>query len=901
MKTPRQKVAKPSGLTGRSFKFDGKALFKSLGQGIVNIVRVKWEDAAGNALDAISAVGIGNDPAALAHVLIQRAATRAMFALVGETIKSTFFGVRPYEATIEDSLEDTIDQHETFIDKNLFDHPTELPVVKGLEVRLSRWLTLLALESHVVATIVERFPSYFLYSLNEEWRTTPKLYQPILDSLNTPFAEASDREWAWRTYTSWLRLQVDESSFDEAFSLRQIYVPLRAYYEDVVGRVKAAADTEHLAKTRTIIDLQTELVDWLKKGKREDAVRVLSGGPGSGKSSFAKIFAAHVAEAERIRTLFIPLHLFSPSQDIVEEVGRFVEDILPYNPLEVQSKEPRLLIIFDGLDELANQGKAANETARLFAVAVERLVNMRNTQALRLQVLISGRELIVQGNESEFRKPHQILTLLPYLIENLSLGEESYVRDPHKIREHDQRNDWWQQYGRLTGKGYGGLPQYLQREDLEEITAQPLLNYLVALSYTRGKLDFSQDVNLNQVYEDLVNAVYDRAYEKKRLHVSIGNMEQRDFILILEEVGLAAWHGNGRTTTVREIAEHCQASGLGDLLTKFEEGARAGVTRLLAAFFFRQHEQRNAAGDQTFVFTHKSFGEYLAAKRIVRAMSRITNERETRANTYEGGWGEQEALKHWAQTTSANPLTSYMFPFIANELLLREQSYVRKIQLCFAQLFSFVLKNGMPMEQLSIPSFPTMLRLAKNCEEALLVCMALCANTTKELSPIVHPSRHAFANWYSRVNRQEFSPENPQLSRHLSYLNLSGLDLEMLNLFGGDFSHSDLSNSWLQYAVMAHTSATGAIFDSSYLENTNLDTTRLVNCSFVGVSFSNASLNDAIFTDCNLTKASFFSKLSISNAEFINTSTRKSIFHVEAAIAYTKRQEKLMKEKSAKE
>jgi hypothetical protein len=36
MKTPNQKVAKPKGLTGRSFKLDGKELFKSLGKGILH-------------------------------------------------------------------------------------------------------------------------------------------------------------------------------------------------------------------------------------------------------------------------------------------------------------------------------------------------------------------------------------------------------------------------------------------------------------------------------------------------------------------------------------------------------------------------------------------------------------------------------------------------------------------------------------------------------------------------------------------------------------------------------------------------------------------------------------------------------------------------------------------------
>jgi len=57
------------------------------------------------------------------------------------------------------------------------------------------------------------------------------------------------------------------------------------------------------------------------------------------------------------------------------------------------------------------------------------------------------------------------------------------------------------------------LPKELIHPDLDEITAQPLLNYLVALSFTRGKLDFSSDINLNSIYSDLVAAVHERGYE----------------------------------------------------------------------------------------------------------------------------------------------------------------------------------------------------------------------------------------------------------------------------------------------------------------------------------------------------------------------------------------------------
>jgi len=157
------------------------------------------------------------------------------------------------------------------------------------------------------------------------------------------------------------------------------------------------------------------------------------------------------------------------------------------------------------------QGKAAAETARAFLREVERTAEKRNLQILKLRVLISGRELVVQESESELRRARQILNLLPYFVpqsleHNSERDREEYV-DPEKLLADDLRQQWWKTYGALTGKGYKRLPKELSRPELDEITAQPLLNYLVALSFTRDKLDFTKEINLNTIYGDLVAAV----------------------------------------------------------------------------------------------------------------------------------------------------------------------------------------------------------------------------------------------------------------------------------------------------------------------------------------------------------------------------------------------------------
>jgi NACHT domain len=199
-----------------------------------------------------------------------------------------------------------------------------------------------------------------------------------------------------------------------------------------------------------VVSLEQELEQWLRSASREDCIRVLSGGPGSGKSSFARIFAARLALGGKHKVLFVPLHLFDPSKDLAEEIGRFVRDegVLRENPLDPDSPEPNLLIVFDGLDELASQGKAAADTARAFIREVEKVVDRRNANIIRLRVLISGRELVVQENESEFRRPRQILTLLPYFQpkprehERHLVSEREGYHDPNGLLEDDLRQRW---------------------------------------------------------------------------------------------------------------------------------------------------------------------------------------------------------------------------------------------------------------------------------------------------------------------------------------------------------------------------------------------------------------------------------------------------------------------------
>jgi uncharacterized protein YjbI with pentapeptide repeats len=686
----------------------------------------------------------------------------------------------------------------------------------------------------------------------------------LIEALNTPFTKAGDREWAWTEYAALLQRRIQEPVFDEPFSLRQIFVPMSAYYvkeRPLTEMEREAERSESQKRVHVVVSLQKELSNWLDQRDPQDAIRVISGGPGSGKSSFARVFAAGIPQSHpKIKVLFVPLHLIDASNDLVDEVGRFIGDegVLLQNPLDQDSPEPNLLIIFDGLDELASQGKAAADTAKAFVREVEKTVERRNQQAVRLRILLSGRELVVQENESEFRRPRQILNLLPYFTplsteykNDVVMQEETEYEDPAKLLQRDSRQEWWKNYAALTGTDFTGLPEELSRDDLNEITAQPLLNYLVALSFTRDKVDFSKDINLNSIYADLVAAVHERGYEKRRAYGPIRHMTIDGFSRVLEEIGLAAWHGDGRTTTVREIEEHCKASGVGAMLEEFQEGAKAGVTRLLAAFFFRQYGQR-LTGDPTFVFTHKSFGEYLAARRVVRAIERVSRELERRTASPDEGWDERDALKHWAQVCGPSAMSKYLRTFLLNEVQLRSRAEVEHWHNRLVLLFNFMLRHAMPMEQLPATTFKDAMFQSRNAEEALLVVLNACAQTLGRNSLIQQTDSTAFGTWLMRIEGQSRSSVARQ---SLSFLDLNGSDLFSSDLVDANLESSNLENVMANYSTAAFAEMSGASFKDARLTRASLPYANLSRTNFEGAVLNDTELSGANFKGATLERA----------------------------------------------
>jgi uncharacterized protein YjbI with pentapeptide repeats len=861
MRTSGIPVEQPVSIWLKPLKVDFKDLFKTLGKVVINAGVGKFDSAISSFVDSIVIFKFKENINELAWLLIYRSISRAMFMLIEDNLFLIAEAIRGFQTLankaelnsenleeIAEKLNYKVAARKLIINDKFFNNPRSFAVIEDLKEPLAEWLKSFGLNSSQALSISNRLNSYFVLALNDEWRERRNEYDAISKEISTPFAKLADIEQQWSYYYSHFQKQIDESLFTEAFSLKQIFVPLRAYYEEKINNKIG----------KRVVDLENHLSNWVNNPDPKDSIRVISGGPGYGKSSVAKIFAAKQTENYNRRVLFIPLHRFELEEDLANSLKKFVEldEVFPKgNFLHSTEGEKLLLLIFDGLDELSMQGEIGNEVAKRFVREIQRKVYNFNQREPRLKVLICGRDIAVEAGAVNLDRNTKILHLLPYY------EEAAKYNDPDNFLTVDQRDLWWQNYGKLTGKGYTKLPDELKKNDLSEITSLPLLNYLVALSFNRGVVDFNQETNLNTIYQDLLESVYQRDSWAEKQHIILQSIEESSenkkehFFMILEEIALAAWHGGEtRRVTLSNIEQRCKGA-LKLLLDKFQEKAKDGVASLLLAFYFRKSGINADSLSDTFEFTHKSFGEYLAARGIVRNLKLINEEIKRQSESYKVGYDNIQALTCWIELCGLTPIDEYILKFLNNEISLEFQKsseLVSEWQGTFGKLFSHVLYQGMPMEKLADnrPIFREEVRQSQNAEETLLAVLHACALSTKQTSNL--DSNLTDDVWMSLWLNWVQTPISRKI---LSFLPLSQTDLKRADLEGADLEGADLHETNLQEANLQKANLQKAKLQGAKIQRAILIDSKLICANLEGADLRGANLLGANSQKANLQKA----------------------------------------------
>ena len=841
---------KPVKLLDRTVSADFKKIFKALSQGAISFWMGQPEVALKNITGVVDAFKVNPSPRNLSYQLVITALADAAASLTKEN-SHRFEAVIETEGALKRNpayqnflakIEGVITEGNHLLEYEHIQNPKTLPFLTAYTTYFSDFLKLFAVPEAEAQIVANRLPTYFVYALHNEWRSDPNKYNNLIGTLDPPSAEAARKEKQWAASTAYLQKELADHVLGVSFSLEHIFIPLRAYYVTKPKQRSRREEVHEEKPERIALWLEAQMDQWMANEDAEDNIKVLQGGPGSGKSSFSKIWAAKLAREGHYRTLFFPLHHFNISDNVKSAVGEYFTDSpdvpLNYNPLE-EKTDQLTLMIFDGLDELVMQGKKAQDAASHFIQTLKDFCNQQNYKKKRFKILVTGRPIAIQDTEQKLRDgDEQVLHLLPYY---LSEKKKEEFRDTASILRIDQRQDWWNNYFYLKNEAQDGLPAELSSTNLEDITREPLLNYLVALSWQHAPEKFNENTNINAVYEQLIKGVYDRDYDPAKKHRSQGDLAEEEFMQILEEIAICAWQGgDARVTTEKKIEKHIANRGLTDLLEDYKASAKSGVSKLLTAFYFRKYGKKDdKTGDEAFEFTHKSFGEYLAARALVELLAVTHEERTDHTQKTSGrrvkqkGWSIEDALMEWLRVTGKKSIDEDLLKFIKNELKIRQEvgSPIDKWQQTISKILNSMIINGIPIHKLERMHHLTERKVVRNSEEALVVMHSCCASLTGKVS--YFRIEGFIPDWLNRI--ASTIHQKDLVFKCLNHLNLEFIKLENCNMSGFNFSNCKLTQSRMAYSKLGQIN----------LHKANLNRSELINANFINADVTDANLNEA--------------------------------------------------------
>lgn len=878
-------ISKPVSLLNRNVKFDLKDFFVQVSSTVAGTaISVATANPVGVLTNIVKGLASTSKAISLEEVSVEE---RAWLLVVTSLTHAIAKKLEDFNDLFENSIQQSqlskigeqvteqVNEVEITLTNEFFDKPHQLAFLDSLLPILTDWLLQLGLNNSQANSFLYQFRTQFPISLHYEWGTNPTYYALIVEKLDTPFNTINRLKRKESEYRYWLQQQVNERIFEEAFGLSQIYVPLRAYYLQTTGNDSSKIDGSTIDAegsdvlnlnnyenfTKRVCNINDEINQWLRTSNIEDNLKVISGGPGSGKSSFAKILASELAEQSDIPVLFIPLHRFRISGYLPDAIKQFLDN----HPILTQENlldETNLLLIFDGLDELSMQGSSSKDIANNFTEELKEV--LREKKALNWKSIVTGRELSIQQQQNKLKKQKTVIHLLPYFINK---DDRDSFDDPDNLLLEDQRNEWWQKFGDLKDKGFDGLPMTLATEHLEPITKEPLLNYLLSLSYLRQDIKFTTDTNLNQIYADLLDSVHERKYTDSRIHKGIHNIEKKDFIRILEEIALVVWHESGRTASIDRIMERCNEAGLASYFEKFKGDAESGVVRLLMAFYFREFDSNQ--GEKSFEFTHKSFGEYLTARRIMLELEIMLEEVERGKKRPGSGWTLENAFEKWIRLCGQQPIDGYLSDFLEGEIKVLAEtkhglSIIENYQGLIVELIQMAVNGQSPVKKLALNTFDDDLNYSRNSGKALLNIHSLCARRTKKvIKNVRYNDKRAFDTWLNLLNYRLISG--------LDNLFLKNIEMHSLHLVNS-FAFSIFDNANLAFSSFNMSTFKGTSFVDAQLLCVDFETS-----IFEDVNFNKASLSESSFKKTNIRNTSFENS-NLSSADFTKSNTENSKF-----------------------
>ncbi|WP_235006839.1 pentapeptide repeat-containing protein [Calothrix rhizosoleniae] len=750
--------------------------------------------------------------------------------------------------------------------------------------------------------VAKDFANQWVLAISAQvWERQKKHYQDQLawENLQTEekIHEFSRKEnLKYQKISEYLYKQSQDNPSDEYFTFKDINIPIKAKYADIDGRQE--------------FYLQDWAIEALADPNKQDQVLFVQGEPGQGRSLFCHIFANWIRQ--NWHPILTPIWI--KLQDIRALEYNFAKtlqtalskwEFANNDDHWLKDKNTRFLFLLDCLDELITE-RQIEQGLEAFLQQVgefQRVCQLNHEEA--------GHRVLLIGSFSAL----QVLGL-PLIYERIIPNLERVQIQP---LDRELQQKWLEQWGKLKGVGAdeaGKFEQFLNnRRELQSLIKERLLLFLLAAMHHDRELEdieeiFNQGISPEeakiQIYEKFLDWVLQNqlpnTVTKALLGKNKGNLTtaQKNYLKrILQEAGLCAIQSGGIRAAIIMVEERLKNKGIAlELIQKLQKLQKAKTYSTNLANFSIQPNSESRGKIQ---FNHKSFSEFLYARRLQESLINWTQKWPERQEylipvnrmdweIYDllgfGGLtleivGYLRALLRKSQKFDSvslfTRLEDFYFRWVKGEFInnvFSETLAQRKMHQLQKPLETQGLFFG--QRQIDIYTglniFILLLELHRNSTQiSFYPCGKISKNCADENQSSLE-SRHLIS---------ETEPFDPyRLLRLISYSRCLGAEvfvktvgpfLAEINLRGADLHGAELYGVKLTKAYLS-----GAKLNGINLSSANLNRAFLGNAKLCRANLSDANLSHAFLGNADLTGA-FLGSANLQNAVLTGTNLRTAL------------------------
>ncbi|QSJ14068.1 pentapeptide repeat-containing protein [Nostoc sp. UHCC 0702] len=748
-------------------------------------------------------------------------------------------------------------------------HKSEL--AKAFNTVLSARLEAAKIPSAVIDILTQRIAwnthRYILKAWIESGNAFPQVIQPS-------FGEWQQEQQKFNSIDDYLTNHIAKKPldqvFDESFSFKDIYVPLKARKVDKNGKL----DTQ---STPFILE------NWAKKillDNNPDTQRqviFIQGGPGRGKSVFCRMFADWVRQY--LHPWWTPILIrlrdiqeFQPS--LAETLrSRVKADFAESDDGWLTDVNTRFLFILDGFDELRIE-RSNNQSIERFLRQVGSFQNdAQESAAMQHRVLITGRQMALHG-----------IDRLPENLERVEIAE----------MDAELQNQWFAKwYQQFSTNKTTGFKEFLQKnkscpEQVKELAKEPLLLYMLTAMHRDDKLDISKleqatgtDAKI-LVYEQALDWVLTKQRSDPRhrnLNEELTRQNSDTLRRILAEAAVCVVQSGGESASMQMIkARLDQDDAAKEFIAEAEkELGETALKTALAAFYLKSNDSGGVE------FFHKSFCEFLCAERIKQSLEEWT-EPGKRGKAF----NVDDDKLHWEiyDLFGYGGLTWEILEYLMS--LLVKSNEFRPVEL-FKRLENFYVcwcdgefidapPENFPQKKMRLLQEKGIKRGQRQVDiyaglNVMILLLELHRYGQEQSDEIkkqmtFYPSGQPEGNWrtvqllpiihYSDcIQLETFNNVVGQFlsGAKLSRAYLTGADLRYADLSGADLSYADLSGAYLSEADFNGANLSGAYLNVADLSSADLSSANLSSAKLSYADLRSANLNEVDLSGADLSGA----------------------------------------------